>query len=221
MALQGEHLYLRVRLPPRQGGGQQPAGLSRRNSGTGHRRPRRRPGVTWIRDTRDSPLDAHRGTYTSFQEFSPSDKSLGAEAQFNRLDLTNSSYYGFDKGRFVFARNTRYGQMRAFGTGSAELIPLPERLYSGGPTSLRGFSFNGAGPRDPETGFPSAAPARSSTARNCACLPPRCPGSATPSASSSSTTWATSSPTPATPGPAFSASTSPIANACKVLSPAR
>ncbi len=111
------------------------------------------PGVTWIRDTRDSPLDAHRGTYTSFQEFL-SVRTLGAEAQFNRLDLSNSSYYGFDKGRFVLARNTRYGQIRAFGTGQSELIPLPERLYSGGPTSLRGFSFNAAGPRDPETGYP-------------------------------------------------------------------
>jgi len=111
------------------------------------------PGVTWIRDTRDSPLDAHRGTYTSFQEFL-SVHQLGSEAQFNRLDLSSSSYYGFDKNRFVLARNTRYGQVRAFGTGSSELIPLPERLYSGGPTSLRGFSFNGAGPRDPETGFP-------------------------------------------------------------------
>jgi outer membrane protein insertion porin family len=111
------------------------------------------PGMTWIRDTRDSPLDAHRGTYTSFQEFL-SEKSLGAEAQFNRLDVSNSSYYGFDKDRFVLARNTRYGQVRAFGTGSAELIPLPERLYAGGPTSLRGFSFNAAGPRDPETGYP-------------------------------------------------------------------
>ena len=75
-------------------------------------------GVTWIRDTRDSPLDAHRGTYTSFQEFL-SQKSFGADAQFNRLDLTNSSYYGFDKDRFVLARNTRYGQMRAFGSGSS------------------------------------------------------------------------------------------------------
>ena len=111
------------------------------------------PGLTWIRDTRDSPLDAHRGTYTSFQEFL-SMKQLGAEAQFNRLDLSNSSYYGFNKGRFVLARNTRYGQVRAFGNGQSELIPLPERLYSGGPTSLRGFSFNAAGPRDPETGYP-------------------------------------------------------------------
>ncbi len=74
------------------------------------------PGMTWVRDTRDSALDSHRGTYTSFQEFL-SIKSLGAEAQFNRLDLTNSSFYGFDKGRYVLARNTRYGQVRAFGTG--------------------------------------------------------------------------------------------------------
>ena len=111
------------------------------------------PAITWIRDTRDSPLDAHRGTYTSFQEFL-SDKYFSAQAQFNRLDVSNSSYYSFDKGRFVLARNTRYGQERAFGTADEELIPLPERLFAGGPTALRGFSVNAAGPRDPETGYP-------------------------------------------------------------------
>ena len=111
------------------------------------------PALTWIRDTRDSAMDAHRGTYTSFQEFL-SAKPFGSEAEFNRIDTTNSSYYGFDKGRFVLARNTRYGQMRTFGSGSSEQIPLPERLYAGGPISLRGFSQNSAGPRDPETGFP-------------------------------------------------------------------
>jgi outer membrane protein assembly factor BamA len=111
------------------------------------------PGITWIRDTRDSPLDARRGTYSSFQEF-VSNESFGAQAQFNRLDATNSSFYGFDKGRFVLARNTRYGQERAYGPADDELIPLPERLYGGGPTSLRGFPINAAGPRDPETGFP-------------------------------------------------------------------
>jgi outer membrane protein assembly factor BamA len=111
------------------------------------------PAFTWIRDTRDSPLDAHRGTYTSFQDFL-SGEAFGAQAQFNRLDLSNSSYYGFDKGRFVLARNTRYGQERAFGNAEDELIPLPERLYAGGATSLRGFGSNSAGPRDPETGYP-------------------------------------------------------------------
>jgi outer membrane protein assembly complex protein YaeT len=111
------------------------------------------PALTWLRDTRDSPLDAHHGTYTSFQEF-VSYKAFGADTNFNRLDLTNSSYYSFDKGRFVIARNTRYGQERAFGAAAERLIPLPERLYAGGATSLRGFSINAAGPRDPETGFP-------------------------------------------------------------------
>ncbi len=111
------------------------------------------PAFTWIRDSRDSPFDAHRGTYTSFQEFL-SARQFGAQAQFNRLDVSNSSYYSFDHGRYVLARNTRYGQERAFGNASSELIPLPERLYAGGPTSLRGFSINAAGPRDPETGYP-------------------------------------------------------------------
>jgi outer membrane protein assembly factor BamA len=111
------------------------------------------PAFTWIRDTRDSTLDAHRGTYTSLQEFY-SGKPFGAEAVFNRFDVSNSKFWSFDKDRFVLARNTRYGQVRTFGTGTESLLPLPERLYAGGPTSLRGFSFNAAGPRDPETGFP-------------------------------------------------------------------
>jgi len=111
------------------------------------------PSFTWIRDTRDSAMDAHRGTYTTFQDFL-SARAFGGEAEFNRIDVTNSSYYGFDKGRFVLARNTRYGQVRTFGAGASEQIPLPERLYAGGATSLRGFAQNAAGPRDPETGFP-------------------------------------------------------------------
>lgn len=111
------------------------------------------PSVTWIRDTRDSPLDSRRGTYTSIQNFF-SNGVFGAQAEFNRLDVSNSSYYGFDKNRFVIARNTRYGQERAYGSASDSLIPLPERLYAGGPISHRGFGGNDAGPRDPETGFP-------------------------------------------------------------------
>ena len=111
------------------------------------------PSVTWIRDTRDSPLDSRRGTYTSFQDFL-SNQTFGAQAEFNRLDLSNSSYYSFDKNRFVLARNTRYGQERAYGSPSDALLPLPERLYAGGAISHRGFGSNAAGPRDPETGFP-------------------------------------------------------------------
>lgn len=111
------------------------------------------PALTWIRDTRDSPLDAHRGTYTTFQDF-VSARIFSAEVGFNRLDMENSNYWSFGKERFVLARNTRYGQERAFKSPVEQLLPLPERLYAGGATSLRGFSMNAAGARDPETGYP-------------------------------------------------------------------
>jgi len=132
------------------------------------------PSITWIRDTRDSPLDAHRGTYTSTQEFL-SDKIFGAQAVFNRVDVSNSNYWSFDKGQFVLARNTRYGQERAFGTPGTELIPLPERLYAGGATSLRGFSINAAGPRDPETGYPTGGAGALSNSLEMRLPPPTLP----------------------------------------------
>lgn len=110
------------------------------------------PGFTWIRDTRDSTLDAHRGTFNTAATFF-STSTLGSQANFGRLDFSNASYYPFGAG-WVFARQTRYGVERSFGSPTQESIPLPERLYAGGAQSLRGFSFNAAGPRDPSTGYP-------------------------------------------------------------------
>jgi outer membrane protein insertion porin family len=133
------------------------------------------PAFTWLRDTRDVPMDARRGTYTSFQEFL-SDRLFGAQAEFNRIDTSNSSYYTFDKGRFVLARNTRYGQERAFGSGTSALIPLPERLYAGGPISLRGFSQNAAGPRDPETGYQIGGAGALTNSTELRLPPPTLPG---------------------------------------------
>jgi outer membrane protein insertion porin family len=136
------------------------------------------PGITWFHDTRDpSPLDAERGSYTSVQEFFASSK-FGSEANFNRTDVTNSTYYVFGKHKYVLARNTRLGFETTFGanpnagssscknyssTGGVDLldanpscnaVPLPERLYAGGATSHRGFGINDAGPRDLQTGYP-------------------------------------------------------------------
>ncbi|HEY0796551.1 MAG TPA: POTRA domain-containing protein [Acidisarcina sp.] len=111
------------------------------------------PGVTWLRDTRDNPLDAHRGTYNSMQEFF-ANTAFKSQTDFNRLDLTNSSYYAFGKKKYIVARSTRIGYERSYGDTSANFIPLPERLYAGGATSHRGFGINAAGPRDQQTGFP-------------------------------------------------------------------
>jgi outer membrane protein insertion porin family len=129
------------------------------------------PGITWFHDTRDpSPLDAQRGSYTSIQEFFASSK-FGSEANFNRTDVTNSTYYSWGKHKYVLARNTRLGFETAFGPNpnvgiescvgellqtnpSCNAVPLPERLYAGGATSHRGFGINDAGPRDLQTGYP-------------------------------------------------------------------
>ena len=88
---------------------------------------------------------------TSVFRSSSLNADFGAQAEFNRLDLSNSSYYGFNKGRFCLARNTRYGQERAYGSPSPASFLLPERLYSGGPT----FAC---------AAFPSMRPARADPA---------------------------------------------------------
>jgi outer membrane protein insertion porin family len=111
------------------------------------------PGITYIRDTRDVPLDAHHGTFNTGEIFLANGK-FGSQANFDRIDLSNATYYDFGRNHWVFARQTRYGQERSFGDGDEQLIPLPERLYAGGATSHRGFPINSAGPRDPQTGYP-------------------------------------------------------------------
>ena len=129
------------------------------------------PGITWFHDTREpSPLDAVKGSYTTISEFISSSK-FGSETSFNRIDGANATYYQFGKSKYVLARNTRIGLENSFGpnpnvgnervpgillttNASCNAVPLPERLYAGGATSLRGFAINGAGPRDLQTGFP-------------------------------------------------------------------
>jgi outer membrane protein insertion porin family len=113
------------------------------------------PGITWIRDSRvPSPLDATSGTYNTVLE-SWADSHFGSQANFNRIDGTNSSYYKFGKlNSWVVARSTRIASERSYGDGDYKLIPLPERLYAGGAQSHRGFGINAAGPRDSLTGFP-------------------------------------------------------------------
>lgn len=65
------------------------------------------PAITYFHDTRDpSPLDAGRGKYFSASEFI-SYHTFGAATDFNRVDLTYSTYYTFGKHKYVLARNTR------------------------------------------------------------------------------------------------------------------
>lgn len=121
-------------------------------------------GVTWVRDSRNNPADASKGSFNS-ADFDVADTYLGSSASFLRFFYQNSTYHPI-KRRFSFARSIRIGVLAPYrDTVSLSfpapttpplptVIPLPERFFAGGGTSLRGFALNQAGPRDSVSGFP-------------------------------------------------------------------
>src|SRR6266436_1821403 len=121
-------------------------------------------GFGWTRDGRDKPADATKGTFNS-ADFSVADTKIGSSASFMRIYYQNSTYHPI-KRRFSFARSIRIGILRPYRDTISltfpvpptqplpTLIPLPERFFAGGGTSLRGFALNQGGPRDSVTGFP-------------------------------------------------------------------
>ena len=111
------------------------------------------PSFTYIRDTRDNPVDSHKGNYLVF-DTGVTSHVLGSQANFVRFLLQHSEYLGFGhKGRFVLAHSTQLGIEQPWGAGVLATVPLPERFFAGGGNSLRGFALNEAGPRDPDTGY--------------------------------------------------------------------
>jgi outer membrane protein assembly factor BamA len=115
------------------------------------------PSVTYIRDTRNDPIESFRGVYTT-SNFDIASSIFGSESNFARLVLSNSSYHVVKKSgperQWVLARATRIGIEEPFGSPLQSFVPLPERFFAGGSNSHRGFAINQAGPRDLSTGFP-------------------------------------------------------------------
>jgi outer membrane protein insertion porin family len=120
-------------------------------------------GGSYVNDHRDNPVDASRGSYSTL-DADVAWTGLGSSADFGRIITQNSTYYRLGT-HLIFARNTRFGVEPTFGQSSSatgatginqilQSVPLPERLFMGGPDSDRGFSLNEAGPRDPITGYP-------------------------------------------------------------------
>jgi outer membrane protein insertion porin family len=108
-------------------------------------------GVSFVQDRRDNPLDPTHGVYSSI-DLAYAAKFLGSQTQFGRLLLRNSTYARIGKD-LVFARSTQFGVIIPVNASAID-IPLPERFFSGGATTLRSFPENQAGPRDTTTGFP-------------------------------------------------------------------
>lgn len=97
--------------------------------------------ATLIRDTRDKPLDAHHGVFTTV-DLGITPVTLGSSASFARLFGQYAFYKPFHSA--VFANSVRLGLVKAF---AGSFVPTSQLYFSGGGTSLRGFPINQAGPQ--------------------------------------------------------------------------
>jgi outer membrane protein assembly factor BamA len=97
---------------------------------------------TYIHDTRDNALDARKGQYQSVQ-LDLNSRLLGSNVSFAKL-LFQAAYYHPISETITWANSVRIGLEQAFG-GSH--VPISERFFTGGGSTLRGFPLNGAGPQ--------------------------------------------------------------------------
>jgi len=97
--------------------------------------------TTLIRDTRDKPLDAHRGILENLNvDITPA--SLGSSASFAKLFGQYAFYKPFHS--LVFANSLRLGLAKAF---NGSFVPTSQLYFSGGGTTLRSFPIDEAGPQ--------------------------------------------------------------------------
>ncbi|HXE31393.1 MAG TPA: BamA/TamA family outer membrane protein, partial [Terriglobales bacterium] len=98
--------------------------------------------ATFLRDTRDNPLDAHKGFLESYEaDYNPS--ALGSSVNFAKV-ITQTAYYHHVLGDIIWANSVRVGFDHSFGNS---FVPLSEQFFTGGGSTLRGFPLDGAGPQ--------------------------------------------------------------------------
>ena len=96
---------------------------------------------TVLRDTRDKPLDAHRGSLGTVN-LGITPTALGSSANFAKL--TGQYAYYKQLHSVVFANSIRLGLVKSF---AGSFVPTSQLYFSGGGSSLRGFPIDEAGPQ--------------------------------------------------------------------------
>ena len=107
---------------------------------------------------RYNQIDATRGGFLSV-DYAVALRQLGGNISFNRFQATYRHYYKASWLRdTVFAGNMTLGLANLFNPRDRDengvineidlTLPISERFFSGGSTTLRGFSFEEAGPRE-------------------------------------------------------------------------
>lgn len=97
---------------------------------------------TFIRDTRDNILDATKGFYQT-AELGMNSTQLGSSVSFARF-MGQAAYYKKIVAGIVFANSLRLGLEQPY---SGSRVPLSEKFFTGGGSTLRGFPLDGAGPQ--------------------------------------------------------------------------
>jgi outer membrane protein assembly factor BamA len=104
-------------------------------------------------DTRDNPLDEHRGVLDSLQlDFNSS--ALSSNVNFAKL-TGQAAIYREKFHRIVWAQSLRIGLAQPF---NGSFVPLSEAFFTGGGNSLRGFPLDGAGPQNSVAICPNGTP---------------------------------------------------------------
>jgi outer membrane protein insertion porin family len=96
---------------------------------------------TLIRDNRDKPLDATKGTFTTLN-LGITPEAIGSSATFAKFFGQYATYKPLHS--TVFANSVRLGMAKAL---AGSFVPTSELFFSGGGTSLRSFPINQAGPQ--------------------------------------------------------------------------
>jgi len=113
--------------------------------------------ASFARDTRDRQFDPTRGDFLTV-DYSLALKQLGGNLSFNKFLATYRRYRTFTFGREVtLAGGLQLGLANVLQPSDRDddgvitdvdrRLPISERFFSGGSTSLRGFAFEEAGPR--------------------------------------------------------------------------
>jgi len=104
------------------------------------------PSASLVFETRDDPLEPHRGTFLG-SDVSLSVPLLGG-ARFAKGFFQAATYEQLSS-RAVLAFAGRLGLARTYGIGEPLALPLPERFFLGGAYGLRGYEEDAVGPRAP------------------------------------------------------------------------
>jgi outer membrane protein assembly complex protein YaeT len=112
----------------------------------------------WFRDTRDDPFDPTRGFFNT-ASFTLTSKLIGSQTNFVSFFGQTQSHHHV-MGNMVFATSVRLGLTKPY--GSTPTVPISERFFAGGATTLRGFNLDCAGPLDvqPKTPESESQPGR-------------------------------------------------------------